>query len=86
MHHALDQFQRPRAECQLGASSRAKQIRDQGKRCAPHVGEEQGRPARGDDAAMDLGRLLVGVDRRGDLDEVAIVAKAVDERPQVREH
>ena len=86
MHHALDELERTRAECQFGAVRRAKQIGDERKRRARHVVEAQRRATRRDDAPMNLGRLERGINRRGNLDDVAVAPQPVEKRSKVAEH
>ena len=86
MHEPLDQPQRPLAERQLGAAGGAEQIGDERKVGAGDVGEEQRRTAGGDDAAMDLRGLEIGIDRRGDLDEVVVAAQPIEKRAEIGKH
>ena len=49
------------------------------------VNSNAGPPA-GDHAAMNLRRLEHRIDRRRDLDQVAIAPELIDERSQIRKH
>ena len=74
------------AERELGAARGAEQVGDERKVRALDVGEQQRRPAGGDHAAMNLGGFEIRIDRRGDLDEIAVAAQLIEERSQVGEH
>ena len=85
MDEALDERERTRAERELGAARGAEQVGDERKVRALHVREQQRRPAGGDHAAMDLGGFEIRIDRRADLDELAIAAELIEERSQIAE-
>ena len=86
VHEPLDQPKRPLAEGELGAARRAEQVRDERKVRARDVAEDQRRPAGGDHAAMDLGGFEIRIDRRVDLDDVVVAAKARRGTRGDREH
>ena len=74
MNDALDQPERALAKRQLGASRRAEQVRRQPERRTFDLGEQQGRPAGGDDAPVNLGDFEVRIDGSVDGDEVTVAA------------
>ena len=71
------------AEGQFGASGGAEQICDQRKVRIRHVPEQEGRTTGGYHPAMDLRGLLCPVHARGDLDEITVVAEAVQKDAQI---
>src|SRR5688572_8006035 len=86
MHDALDEAERARAKRQLRPLRRAEQVRDERKRSALHVGEQQRRSPGSNYAAMNLRGLEHGIDRRRDLHQVAIAPQLIDEQSKVCEH
>lgn len=72
-----------RAERELDAALRAEQVGDHGPRRVPDVLEEQRRAAGRDHAAVDLGDLQVGVDRRVDLHQLARGAQAREQHARL---
>jgi hypothetical protein len=86
MHDTLDERLRPRAERQLRSTRGAEQVGDERKVRVLDVGEQQGRTAGGNHAAMNLRRFELRINGRGDLDEIAILSQAIDEGTQIRKH
>ncbi|OPZ05245.1 MAG: hypothetical protein BWZ08_02539 [candidate division BRC1 bacterium ADurb.BinA292] len=82
-HGVFDEADGPRAEGQVDAAGRAEQIGDDGERAALDLSEEEGGSVGGDDAAVDFGQFLIGIDRGGDLDEFPLAAEQVDELTEV---
>jgi hypothetical protein len=82
---ALDQLLGATTEGQLDAPRRAKQIGHDGPVGALDVLEEQRRTAGCDHAAVDFGSLEVRVDRRLDLDQLALTAIEIEEGAEVAE-
>ena len=75
----------PLAKCQLSAARGPEQVGDERKVGVADVREEQRRPPRGHDPAMDLGGLECRGHRRGDLDKVTIASEAIEKGTQVGE-
>ena len=80
-----DELQRARPEGELRPAGGPEQVGDEGKRRAGNVGEQQRRPAGGDDPPVNLRRFEDRVDRRLDDRQVAVTPQPVDERTKVGE-
>ena len=82
---AADEQVGPPAEGQLRACARAEEVGDEREVGAANAREQQRGPARGDDAAMDLGRLQARVHGRFDDGQVALPPQRAHEGAKVRE-
>ena len=82
-YEAFDEAKRLLSEGCLGTTCCAEQVGDQWRRRSKGLGVEQGRSARGNDPAMNLCNLQIGVDGSLDYDEISISSQTVEVGPQI---